>query len=834
MPPPAVLPADLAASHALLQTLLHVSLTGVILFRPVYAAGEDSELVDWAYAQLNPAAQRMLGLPAYPTQTFLSLYPHAVATGIFAFYRDTFLSGQPGQYQANYSFDGLDNYFLLSAQRSGELLLVSFSDTSEQPRTAVEEALRQSQAREQAARAEVERQRSELTRVFELAPVAIAVYEGPEHRIELANPISCQLLNRSADELLGKPLFEALPELAGHGFEQVLASVYTTGQPVLVQERAGTHARAGRLDTLYWNLAFVPMRAADGRITGALSVGIEVTEQVLARQRMQTLNQELETRVAERTETALALQADVLAAVQRQVAEREAFYQVFEQTPAAICIQRGPEHRYAYANQAYRDFFPGRLLLGQPVAEALPETVDSGVVALLDRVYQTGEPYEGTELPLLIAQPQGPPRQMYFTFTYQPYREHGAIVGISTFAYNAAEQVLARREREAQQQLVNLVFEQAPLPVFVATGPTFVLEVINAQAARLFHKTREQLLGLPYADAFPEFMQQGFGELLRDVWQSGQARTFTDVPVYFRNRPPQELGYFTFVYQPLLDAQGQVHEIVCVGIEVTDQVRARQQVQDLNEELAAINEELTATNEELYESNTQLTRTNVDLDTFIYAASHDLKAPITNIEGLLLALEHELPAAARTGDVLLMLTLMQDATERFRRTINHLTDLSRLQKEYNSAADVVALAPVVEAVRLDLSPLLAHTQGQLTVTIPEGLTVTFAEKNLRSVVYNLLSNAFKYYHPDREPAVQLRSFLTDQYVVLEVQDNGLGLDLTQGQEQLFAMFQRLHTHVEGTGVGLYMVKRIVENAGGHIEVSSQLGLGSTFQVYFRR
>jgi signal transduction histidine kinase len=65
-----------------------------------------------------------------------------------------------------------------------------------------------------------------------------------------------------------------------------------------------------------------------------------------------------------------------------------------------------------------------------------------------------------------------------------------------------------------------------------------------------------------------------------------------------------------------------------------------------------------------------------------------------------------------------------------------------------------------------------------------------------------------------------------------VQDNGLGLDLTQGQAKLFAMFQRLHTHVEGSGIGLYMVKRMVENVGGHIEVASTLGMGCTFSVYF--
>ncbi|AMJ63983.1 hypothetical protein AXW84_00010 (plasmid) [Hymenobacter sp. PAMC 26628] len=69
--------------------------------------------------------------------------------------------------------------------------------------------------------------------------------------------------------------------------------------------------------------------------------------------------------------------------------------------------------------------------------------------------------------------------------------------------------------------------------------------------------------------------------------------------------------------------------------------------------------------------------------------------------------------------------------------------------------------------------------------------------------------------------------------MLEVQDNGLGLDLTR-EPELFGMFRRYHTHVEGSGIGLYMVKRMVENTGGRIEVHSTLGEGSTFTVYFPR
>ena len=99
------------------------------------------------------------------------------------------------------------------------------------------------------------------------------------------------------------------------------------------------------------------------------------------------------------------------------------------------------------------------------------------------------------------------------------------------------------------------------------------------------------------------------------------------------------------------------------------------------------------------------------------------------------------------------------------------------------------------------------------------------------MVFNLLSNALKYRAPERRPQVRLRTQLAGRYVVLEVEDNGLGLTAAHGQK-LFGMFQRFHDHVEGSGIGLYMVKKMVENAGGRIEVRSKLNQGSTFLVYF--
>jgi PAS domain S-box-containing protein len=253
---------------------------------------------------------------------------------------------------------------------------------------------------------------------------------------------------------------------------------------------------------------------------------------------------------------------------------------------------------------------------------------------------------------------------------------------------------------------------------------------------------------------------------------------------------------------------------------------------DIHEHKLAL-ERIDQGQRQLRDNNEQLTRANVDLDNFIYTASHDLKAPISNIEGLLNALVLELPAETmKIEPVQPILGLMQDSVNRFKRTIEHLTNVSKLQKEHGRPSEAVDLAAVIQDVCLDLEPLIQSSAAQFEIDVAAAPTVLFSEKNLRSVVFNLLSNALKYCCPDRVPHVRLQARPEGGFVVLEVQDNGLGLD-SASEQKLFGMFQRFHDHVEGSGIGLYMVKKMVENAGGHIAVRSELGVGTTFMVYFR-
>ncbi len=656
-------------------------------------------------------------------------------------------------------------------------------------------------AEAQVARAEAEQERERLEHFFQQAPVAICVHDGPDLVYELLNP-SYQALFPGRP-LLGQPLREALPEILDHPVWQQLQRVYATGetheeasQLIPLAQYAG-----GPLRDCYLRYVLQARYDTSGRIDGVLAMVLDITAQVRVQQQ------------AER------LQEEVLATMQRRAQERESFYQIFEQTPAVIALLRGPEQHFEYFNPAYQALFPGRALRGLTVLEALPETGPQGFVALLDQVYQTGETFVGTEVPFAITNPAGgPPTEKRMNFTYQAYRESGAIVGVSVFATDVTEQVLARQQREAGLRQLHTIFEQAPVALALLQGPEYIIEVANPTICQMWGRERAAVLGQPLFAALPEIVDQGFPQLLAEVRRTGIPFVAEEYPAQLLRHGQLETACFRFVYQPLLDATGGVKAIAIVATDVSALVTSRQQLAHANEELRT--------------TNAQLTHTNTDLDNFIYTASHDLKAPIANIESLLLLLRKQLPAEAQqVGLVPRVLGMMQESVERFRLTIAQLTDLTQVQQVRTEPAQAVDLAAVIEAVRLDLAPLLEATGAQLTVDIAACETVQFAPQHLRSIVYNLLSNAVKYHHPDRVPQVQLRCRPTEKQAVLEVQDNGLGLSQSQ-QAKLFNLFQRLHVHVEGSGVGLYMVKRIVENAGGTITVHSELGVGSTFTVSF--
>ena len=469
-------------------------------------------------------------------------------------------------------------------------LLHSVTDITNQEQAAAQ--VQASQQREQAALAEAERQRGELERIFEQAPVAIAVYRGPEVIIELANPLVCELWGRRAEDIIGKGLFEALPEVAGMGYEELLAGVLATGEPHVAHEMPAQHDRNGHRETVYWNFVYLPVREAGGQITGVMVVANEVTEQVVARQQVQDLNQQLavlnqalhtsneelltnqeevllvqqrlESRVQERTQQLQAALQETEQQRTQVASQRRQLDQILGQVPAAIATLSGPEHRYSFFNDSYQVLSGHRTELGLTVAEVFPEVVPQGFVALLDQVYATGQPFRGQETPAhLYDRATGRPEPRFVDFIYQPLSDgQGQTQGILAFIVDVTDKVLARQHTEALQaqvqatarqqaqerELVYQVFAHTPAAVAILRGPALRYEYVNAAYQSFF--PGRQLVGHPLAAALPEAITSGELARLEHVFRTGETYFGEAVPVPLAQPAgAPQLHYFTFTYQ---------------------------------------------------------------------------------------------------------------------------------------------------------------------------------------------------------------------------------------------------------------------------------------------
>jgi PAS domain S-box-containing protein len=233
--------------------------------------------------------------------------------------------------------------------------------------------------------------------------------------------------------------------------------------------------------------------------------------------------------------------------------------------------------------------------------------------------------------------------------------------------------------------------------------------------------------------------------------------------------------------------------------------------------------------QQLEDKNKQLTLINTDLDNFIYTASHDLKSPIANLEGLTITLTKRLTAKFSLDDEQnRILAMIAASINRLKSTISDLTEIAKVQKQ-DADKEIVWVSQIIEEVATDLDKLIDDNQVRLEKRL-EIDQITIAPKNLRSIIYNLLSNAIKYRSKERTPEITIETKRQDQYMLIQVADNGIGIE-ENNLQKMFTMFKRFHTHVEGTGIGLYIVKRIVENGGGKIEVESTINVGTTFKVY---
>jgi light-regulated signal transduction histidine kinase (bacteriophytochrome) len=244
-------------------------------------------------------------------------------------------------------------------------------------------------------------------------------------------------------------------------------------------------------------------------------------------------------------------------------------------------------------------------------------------------------------------------------------------------------------------------------------------------------------------------------------------------------------------------------------------------IQDTRQRLLGANEALKTNNE-------RLSRSNVDLQAFVYAASHDLREPLRMVNSYLGLIDRRLQDR---GELHEFLDFARDGASRMKRLLDDLLIYCRLEGGQVRSAEE-SLAVVAQEARDNLRLVFEETSAELSIGVLP--TVLASHSQLLQLFQNLLSNAIKFRSAER-PHIRISADRADQEWTVRISDNGIGFDPAEA-ERIFSAFHRLHSHaaIPGSGLGLAICQRIVVGWGGRIWATSQPGRGATFHFTFPR
>lgn len=401
------------------------------------------------------------------------------------------------------------------------------------------------------ARKKIESSENRLNLLIEESPVRIIFLTGPDMRIELANDIVLKSWNKDKS-IIGMTLKEVLPEIDSQPFFELLDKVYATGEPIAMKGAPVKYKINGELIQYYYDFWYKPMLNNIGEVYGILSTAVDVTEKIVAQQRIEQSQRKLRS--------------------------------VVESAPFPIGVYVGPEMRIQIVNQAIIDIWgKGSDIVGKLYSEVLPELENQKVFEQLKNVYETGIAYhaKNTKISLVV---KGKRKTFYFNYSFTPlFDAEGKVYGVMNTAADVTELNIAKHKLEKSEQNLRNVILQAPVAMCIFKGADFTVEIANDLMLDFWGSSSDKIIGKPIFEGLPEVKDQGFEDLLTKVFTTGETHKALEVPVTIPREGINETVYIDFVYEAFRDDNGIITGVMAVVIDVTEQVLNRKEIEEAQE-----------------------------------------------------------------------------------------------------------------------------------------------------------------------------------------------------------------------------------------------------------
>ena len=655
---------------------------------------------------------------------------------------------------------------------------------------------------------------------------------------------------RKREELVGRGMFEAFPsdpDSEGYrqlraSFDRVINEKVTDHLPLIAYAISLPDGQG--FEERFWSATHTPLFNEAGELISILQHTVDVTE--LHHLRTFARTSAFLSGPSALIETEMFRRAQAVQEVNQALSrERQHLHELFEQAPGFIAALSGPDYVFTMANAAYRQVVGRSDLIGKPVRDALPEVVEQGFIDLLDHVYQTGKPFVGRGVRVIIRQgPDDTVEERFLDFVYQPiFSRDGAVSGIFVQGHDVTDHRRAEnalRESEERFRAIANSIDQ----LIWATRPDGYHDYYNQ---RWYEYT-----GVPEGSTHGSAWNGLFHPDDRErAWATWRHSLETGEPYHIEYRLRHRSGEYRWVLgraQPVRDEQGRITRWYGTCTDIHDLKQAQEELQASRERAVQSEEETSRLAAMLAERVAELDAANEEVQRFAYIVSHDLRAPLVNIMGFTSELEncrreiesfYKRVAEARPDlvapdereaietDLAESIGFIRSSTAKMDKLINAILKLSREGRRV-LAPEPISMNKLLEAQRHSLAHQLHERGAELTIeTVPDLVSDRLA---VEQVFGNLIDNAVKYLEPGRPGKIVVRGRELGLSVRYEIEDNGRGID-EKDYERIFDLFRRSGTQDQpGEGIGLAHVRALVRRLGGSISVHSRVGEGSTFTV----
>ncbi len=374
----------------------------------------------------------------------------------------------------------------------------------------------------------------------------------------------------------------------------------------------------------------------------------------------------------------------------------------------------------------------------------------------------------------------------------------------------AIQDITKQKEEEQRLKLLETVITQSKDSIMITEANS-----VNSQIPKIIYVNPafsimsgykfDEIIGkTPNIFIGPNSDKQEYKKLITSL--NNQEECLVETISYKKNR---EEFWVRFSMVPVFNSENELSHWVSIQRDVTEEKKQEKEKEQLIREL---------------------TLNNKDLKQFSYITSHNLRAPLSNLTGLLNLIEDIEVENPELRDII---QGFNKSTHLLNETIDDLTKVMIIKDNTSIQKENVSLNEVFENVFSQLTFQIESHKPILRINFEKVSVLNINKSYIESILLNLLTNALKYSAEDRTLRISITAHQEEETVVLIFKDNGIGIDMERNKDKVFGLYQRFHNHPDSKGLGLYLVKSQVEAMGGSINIKSEVNKGTEFTLIFK-